>query len=159
MDNHVSTDVVDNDLWQPVHAAACWGHVSTLSLSLSLSLRSFYSVSPIVLFCQNVPLYRQRSLFFDSLRPLSNFVRSFGSSSRRFISLHPRHIYSFSSATIHSLVHPFSVQYNILRPFFHSLFFLSTSLHLIHPSPHFHSFRSKNENRLTLSLSYYSFPY
>lgn len=28
LDNHVSTDVVDNDLWQPIHAAACWGHVS-----------------------------------------------------------------------------------------------------------------------------------
>lgn len=28
LDHHVSTDVVDDDLWQPVHAAACWGHVS-----------------------------------------------------------------------------------------------------------------------------------
>lgn len=28
LDQHVSTDVVDNDKWQPVHAAACWGHVS-----------------------------------------------------------------------------------------------------------------------------------
>jgi len=24
----VSTDIPDNDQWQPVHAAACWGHVS-----------------------------------------------------------------------------------------------------------------------------------
>ena len=28
LDQHVSTDVYDNDYWQPVHAAACWGHVS-----------------------------------------------------------------------------------------------------------------------------------
>lgn len=27
MDQDVSTDVEDNDKWQPVHAAACWGHV------------------------------------------------------------------------------------------------------------------------------------
>ena len=27
LDNHVATDVVDNDLWQPMHAAACWGHL------------------------------------------------------------------------------------------------------------------------------------
>ncbi|XP_053201240.1 uncharacterized protein LOC128386259 [Panonychus citri] len=30
LDNHVSTDVVDNDLWQPIHAAACWGHPDVL---------------------------------------------------------------------------------------------------------------------------------
>ena len=34
LDHHVSTDVVDDDLWQPVHAAACWGHVS-IYLTLS----------------------------------------------------------------------------------------------------------------------------
>lgn len=28
LDQHVSTDVKDNDGWQPVHTAACWGHVS-----------------------------------------------------------------------------------------------------------------------------------
>lgn len=28
LDQHVSTDCEDNDKWQPVHAAACWGHVS-----------------------------------------------------------------------------------------------------------------------------------
>lgn len=27
LDHHVSTDVKDIDDWQPVHAAACWGHV------------------------------------------------------------------------------------------------------------------------------------
>ena len=32
LDHHVSTDVLDNDQWQPVHAAACWGHVSQLTL-------------------------------------------------------------------------------------------------------------------------------
>lgn len=50
LDHHVSTDVVDDDLWQPVHAAACWGHVSYIYLlmtcpeqlsSLSLSLFLF----------------------------------------------------------------------------------------------------------------------
>lgn len=35
LDNHVSTDVVDNDLWQPIHAAACWGHVSFFLFSQS----------------------------------------------------------------------------------------------------------------------------
>ena len=29
LDQHVSTDVEDNDKWQPVHAAACWGLVSS----------------------------------------------------------------------------------------------------------------------------------
>lgn len=28
IDQNVSLDVQDNDCWQPVHAAACWGHVS-----------------------------------------------------------------------------------------------------------------------------------
>lgn len=32
LDQHVSTDVEDNDRWQPVHAAACWGHVSILNI-------------------------------------------------------------------------------------------------------------------------------
>lgn len=32
LDNHVATDVKDSDEWQPVHAAACWGHVSIVSL-------------------------------------------------------------------------------------------------------------------------------
>ena len=27
LDQHVATDVKDNDGWQPIHAAACWGHV------------------------------------------------------------------------------------------------------------------------------------
>ncbi|XP_017891831.1 protein phosphatase 1 regulatory subunit 16A-like [Ceratina calcarata] len=32
LDQHVSTDVEDNDKWQPVHAAACWGHLEVLEL-------------------------------------------------------------------------------------------------------------------------------
>merc|ERR1712165_680330 len=27
LDHHVSTEVVDDDLWQPIHAASCWGHL------------------------------------------------------------------------------------------------------------------------------------
>lgn len=27
LEHHASVDAVDNDLWTPVHAAACWGHV------------------------------------------------------------------------------------------------------------------------------------
>lgn len=27
LENHVAVDAVDNDVWTPVHAAACWGHV------------------------------------------------------------------------------------------------------------------------------------
>ena len=27
LDHHASTEVVDDDLWQPLHAAACWGHL------------------------------------------------------------------------------------------------------------------------------------
>ena len=30
LDHNVATNVKDNDDWQPVHAAACWGHVSIL---------------------------------------------------------------------------------------------------------------------------------
>lgn len=40
LDQHVCTDVKDSDDWQPVHAAACWGHVS-------ISLRNSYMcISP-----------------------------------------------------------------------------------------------------------------
>lgn len=28
LDHNVAANVKDNDDWQPVHAAACWGHVS-----------------------------------------------------------------------------------------------------------------------------------
>lgn len=32
LDQHVSTDVCDNDQWQPIHAAACWGHPDVLEM-------------------------------------------------------------------------------------------------------------------------------
>ena len=32
MDHHCSTEVVDNDLWQPLHAAACWGHLEAVEI-------------------------------------------------------------------------------------------------------------------------------
>ncbi|XP_073968972.1 myosin phosphatase targeting subunit 75D isoform X6 [Rhodnius prolixus] len=32
LDHHVSTDVKDIDGWQPVHAAACWGHIEAVEL-------------------------------------------------------------------------------------------------------------------------------
>lgn len=28
LEQHVNVDALDKDLWTPVHAAACWGHVS-----------------------------------------------------------------------------------------------------------------------------------
>lgn len=28
LENHAAVDNVDKDMWTPVHAAACWGHVS-----------------------------------------------------------------------------------------------------------------------------------
>ena len=32
LDNHVSTESVDNDMWQPIHAAACWGHLEVVEM-------------------------------------------------------------------------------------------------------------------------------
>lgn len=32
LDNHASVDVCDIDQWQPIHAAACWGHPDALEL-------------------------------------------------------------------------------------------------------------------------------
>lgn len=32
LDHHCSTEVVDNDLWQPLHAAACWGHLEAVEI-------------------------------------------------------------------------------------------------------------------------------
>lgn len=42
LDQNVSTDVRDSDDWQPVHAAACWGHVCIESF---LSHSTFYKIS------------------------------------------------------------------------------------------------------------------
>lgn len=36
LDQHVCTDVKDSDDWQPVHAAACWGHVSIYIMLLQV---------------------------------------------------------------------------------------------------------------------------
>lgn len=30
LEMHVNVDAVDKDMWSPVHAAACWGHVSSI---------------------------------------------------------------------------------------------------------------------------------
>ena len=32
MDNHCSTEVTDLDHWQPLHAAACWGHLEAVEI-------------------------------------------------------------------------------------------------------------------------------
>ena len=32
LDHHCSTEVVDNDQWQPLHAAACWGHLEAVEI-------------------------------------------------------------------------------------------------------------------------------
>jgi hypothetical protein len=32
LDHHVSTEISDNDLWQPLHAAACWGHLEAVEI-------------------------------------------------------------------------------------------------------------------------------
>ena len=28
----MSTEVVDDDMWQPIHAAACWGHLEVVEM-------------------------------------------------------------------------------------------------------------------------------
>ena len=33
LEHHVSTDVEDDDLWQPIHAAACWGHLEGIGFT------------------------------------------------------------------------------------------------------------------------------
>ena len=38
LDQHVATDLKDNDGWQPIHAAACWGHVIRLQLAAALTV-------------------------------------------------------------------------------------------------------------------------
>ena len=41
LDHHVSTDVKDIDDWQPVHAAACWGHVRFYFLLIFFMLKLY----------------------------------------------------------------------------------------------------------------------
>jgi len=33
--HHVSVDSPDNDTWQPIHCAACWGQVGSLDIELN----------------------------------------------------------------------------------------------------------------------------
>lgn len=33
---HVNVDALDRDMWSPVHAAACWGHVSLTLTTISI---------------------------------------------------------------------------------------------------------------------------
>ena len=33
LEHHVSTDVEDDDLWQPIHEAACWGHLEVIGFT------------------------------------------------------------------------------------------------------------------------------
>ena len=43
IDNGAKIDVVDNDYWQPIHAAACWGQVK-YCFTLPFSVETFRSV-------------------------------------------------------------------------------------------------------------------
>lgn len=38
LENNVSVDAVDKDLWTAVHASACWGHVINFIFFLNLNL-------------------------------------------------------------------------------------------------------------------------
>ncbi|GBP40081.1 Protein phosphatase 1 regulatory subunit 16A [Eumeta japonica] len=50
LENRASTDVVDHDMWQPVHAAACWGHLEVLELLVQygadLNVRNKHDETP-----------------------------------------------------------------------------------------------------------------
>lgn len=37
LDQHVATDAKDQDGWQPIHAAACWGHVRSTRFYFRIS--------------------------------------------------------------------------------------------------------------------------
>jgi len=50
LDNHVATDVKDSDEWQPVHAAACWGHVSIVFLYTFVSGSPYLITDRITLY-------------------------------------------------------------------------------------------------------------
>lgn len=41
IENHAAVDAVDKDLWTPVHAAACWGHVSRIISIFFMLFRVF----------------------------------------------------------------------------------------------------------------------
>ncbi|XP_028156009.1 protein phosphatase 1 regulatory subunit 16A [Ostrinia furnacalis] len=50
LEHRASTDVVDHDVWQPVHAAACWGHLEVLELLVQygadLNVRNKHDETP-----------------------------------------------------------------------------------------------------------------
>lgn len=50
LEHRASTDVVDHDMWQPVHGAACWGHVEVLELLVQygadLNVRNKHDETP-----------------------------------------------------------------------------------------------------------------
>ncbi|XP_049874199.1 protein phosphatase 1 regulatory subunit 16A isoform X2 [Pectinophora gossypiella] len=50
LEQRASTDVVDHDMWQPVHAAACWGHLEVLELLVhygaDLNVRNKHDETP-----------------------------------------------------------------------------------------------------------------
>ncbi|KAG7295946.1 hypothetical protein JYU34_021035 [Plutella xylostella] len=50
LENRAATDVVDHDMWQPVHAAACWGHLEVLELLVQygadLNVRNKHDETP-----------------------------------------------------------------------------------------------------------------
>ncbi|XP_075978523.1 myosin phosphatase targeting subunit 75D isoform X2 [Anticarsia gemmatalis] len=50
LEHRASTDVVDHDMWQPVHAAACWGHLEVLELLVQygadLNVRNKHDETP-----------------------------------------------------------------------------------------------------------------
>lgn len=47
LENHAAVDAVDKDLWTPVHAAACWGHVSVIELDVGCHAIDF----KVILYC------------------------------------------------------------------------------------------------------------
>lgn len=55
LEQHINVDALDKDLWTPVHAAACWGHVSsknTLYELLSLIAANFFQLEVLEMLAQ-----------------------------------------------------------------------------------------------------------
>jgi hypothetical protein len=45
LDNHISTEVTNEDHWQPIHAAASWGHLEVVELLAQVNksgMKSFF---------------------------------------------------------------------------------------------------------------------
>lgn len=45
LEQHVNVDAMDKDLWTPVHAAACWGHVSGVLMKYGIFISTCFSLS------------------------------------------------------------------------------------------------------------------